>query len=56
MYHLNLSCLWIIKFKIGTEGAVLEWEKVKKEREPNIPSVVSPLDIEPSKLVGWKIC
>ena len=22
---------WIIKFKIGTEGALLEWEKVRKE-------------------------
>ena len=49
MYHPNLSCLWIIKFKIGTEGALLEWEKVKKEGEPNTPLVVSPLGIEPSK-------
>ena len=30
-------------------GALLEWEKVKKEGEPNIPLVVSPLGIEPSK-------
>ena len=49
MYHLNLSCLWIIKFKIGTEGALLEWEKVRKEGEPNTPLVVFPLGIEPSK-------
>ena len=30
-------------------GALLEWEKVKKEGEPNIPLVVSPLGIEPFK-------
>ena len=30
-------------------GALLEWEKVRKEGESNIPLVVSPLGIEPSK-------
>ena len=30
-------------------GALLQWEKAKKEGDPAIPTVVSPLGIEPTK-------
>ena len=30
-------------------GALLEWEKVRKQGQPHIPQVVSPLGVEPSK-------